>query len=173
KVIYLTILACRIQAAIVRWHAAKLFVIDQLRNGRVLTANGAVRVLAQLYFVELHRQGIIQQQPSIEGLANAQNQLDRFRRLQRSNRARQNAQRAALRAAWHQARRGRLGEEAAVARSFLGVEDRYLALEAEDAAIDVGFAQNHTGVVGQITGGEIICAVNDHIIRLQNLQRVI
>src|SRR5579871_836729 len=61
--------------------AAELHVVDQLRDRRVVAADRALRVAAQLHLAELHRQRVEQQQPPGQGLAQPQNQLDRLDRL--------------------------------------------------------------------------------------------
>src|SRR5215210_2936986 len=50
-------------------HAAELLVIDELGDRRFLSAHGAVGVPADPHFLEVHVQCVVQQQPSLEGLA--------------------------------------------------------------------------------------------------------
>src|SRR5213083_2013789 len=57
--------------------AAELLVVDQLGDRRLLTAHGAVGVPADLHLLELHRERVVEQQPSLERLALAGQQLDR------------------------------------------------------------------------------------------------
>ena len=85
----------------------------------------------------------------------------------------QHAEHAALGAARHQSRRRRLGVEAAVAGPFLGVEHRRLALEPEDAAVDVRLAQQHAGVVHQVAGREVVGPVDDDVVVPDDLERVL
>ena len=56
---------------------------------------------------------------------------------------------------------------------MIGPENRALALKAEDGAVDVRFAQEGTSVVDQITGGEIVCAVDDDVVGAKELQRIV
>ncbi len=51
-------------------------------------------------------------------------------------------------------------------------EDRHLPLEAEDRAVDVRLAQQHAGVVDQVAGGEVVRAVDDHVVVPEQLQGV-
>ena len=67
--------------------------------------------------------------------------MDGFRRLDQADRARQNSQHPAFGAARHQARRWRLGIQAAIARAALIREHRGLAFEPEDGSVDVRLVQ--------------------------------
>src|SRR5262245_41215692 len=53
------------------------------------------------------------------------------------------------------------------------MEDRSLALEPEDRAVNIRFAQQHAGVVGQITSLEIIGAVNDDVVVFDDAESVL
>ena len=98
-------------------NAAEFVVVDQLVNGAILAAHRAIRILAQLQFAELHAQRVEQQQTADEAVARAENQLDRFHRLDRADDSRQHAKHAAFGARRHQSRRRRFGIQAAVARA--------------------------------------------------------
>src|SRR5690606_10443618 len=50
---------------------------------------------------------------------------------------------------------------------------RRLALEPEDAAVDVGLAQQHGHVVGEVARGEVVGAVDENVVRPGDLQRVL
>src|SRR5918994_404076 len=120
--------------------AAELLVVDELGDGRVLAADGAVGVLAELHLAEAHVQGVVEQKPSDERLADPEYELDGLGSLDGSDGAGKDAEHPALRAARYEPRRRRLGLEATVARAFLSVEHARLALEAEDGAVDIGLA---------------------------------
>src|SRR5207247_7742057 len=60
-------------------------------------------------------------------------------------------------------RRRRSGEQAAVARSFVRLEDGHLSLEAVDRAVHDGDVVPHGGVVDEVTGREVVGAVDDHV----------
>ena len=60
---------------------AELFVIDQLVNGWMIAAHGAVRITAQLQCVDLHRHGIETDETADQAVAFAENQLNRFQRF--------------------------------------------------------------------------------------------
>ncbi len=53
-----------------------------------------------------------------------------------------------------------------------GIEDRRLALEAEDRAVDVGLAEQHAGVVRQIARREIVGSVHHHVVAAKEFHRV-
>ena len=108
----------------------------------------------------------------ISGSPAAQNQLDGFGGLDHADQARQNAEHAAFGARGNQARRRRLGIEAAIARPVLGREHAGLAFETENRAVDVRFASQHAGVVDQVAGWEIVGAVGDDVVFAEDVQRV-
>ncbi len=71
-----------------------------------------------------------------------------------------------------EAGRRRFGVEAAVARAFFGGEDAGLAFEAEDAAVGVGLAGEHAGVVDEVARLEVVGAVGDDVVVLEDFERV-
>src|SRR5207249_2349233 len=132
-----------------------------------------IGTLAQLELAELQAERIKHQQPADQAVAPAQDELYGLESLDSSHDARQYAQHPTLSAAWHQSGRRRLGIEATIARSFPGVKDRGLPFEAEDAGIDVGFAQQDTSVIHQVARGEVIGSVGHHVIFLEKVERVL
>src|SRR5688572_7243907 len=153
--------------------AAELLVVDQLRNRRVLAADGAVRVLAKFHLPKAHAQRVVEEEPSDERFADPEYELGRLCGLNSPDGARKDAKHAALSAAGDEAGRGRLGVEATVAWAFFGVEHARLAFEAEDRTVDVRLAQEDARVVHQVTGREVIRAVDDHVVVLEDLQGVL
>src|SRR3954452_7201843 len=87
------------------WPAAERLVVDELADGRVVAAERALRIAADLDLAELHRQGIVQKQAIHQRLAQPQNQLDRLGRLDHADHAWQRPQHTGLGAARHRARR--------------------------------------------------------------------
>ena len=69
--------------------------------------------------------------------------------------------------------RRRLRIQAAVARAVLRREHRRLPFEPEDAAVGVRLAEQHARVVGQIARREVVGAVEDDVVGLEQLQRVL
>ncbi len=156
-----------------RRDAAERLVVDELGDRRLVAAHRAVGVLLELQLAPAHAQRVEEQQPADERLAGAEDQLDGLQRLQRADDPRQHAQHAALGAARHQPRRRRLPEQAAVARPARRVEHRDLALEPEDRAVHVRLAQQHARVVHQVAGREVVRPVHHHVVRAQDLERVL
>jgi len=66
----------------------KKFVIDQLRDRLVRSAERTLRILAQLQLAELHFERVEEEQPPDQRVALADDQLHRFRRLDRPHHAR-------------------------------------------------------------------------------------
>src|SRR4029434_1095278 len=95
----------------------KLFVIDRLGDGRRISAHWTLRIATEIKLPEFHFQCIEIKQPANKRFADAEDQLDRFIGLNRSNDSRQNAQHAGLRAIRHRSRRWGFGKQTAVAWS--------------------------------------------------------
>src|SRR5204863_7306437 len=72
----------------------------------------------------------------------------------------------------YESRRWWLREQAAIARPFLSIKHGQLALKAEDAAVDVGFAQNHAGIIDQITGREIVRPIDNDIVIFEDIEGI-
>ena len=138
----------------------------------VRAAGGAVGVLAQLERAEVHAERVDQQQAADERVADAEDELDDFGGLDDADEAGENAEHAAFRAGGDEAGRRRLGIEAAVAGACLGGEDAGLAFEAEDGAVGVGLAGEDAGVVDQVAGLEVVGAVGDDVVVLEDFERV-
>src|ERR1700722_3289851 len=138
----------------------------------MLAAHRAIRIFAQLQFAEFHSKRIKEQQTSGETVAFAQNQLDRFHCLDRSDDPWQNSEYAAFGAGRNESRRRWFGVKAAVARTVGHAEDGDLSLEAEDRAIHVRLAEKDARVVDEIARGEIVGAVYDDVVVLEQLERI-
>ena len=93
-----------------------------------------------------------------------------------ADRGAQHAEHAALGAARDHARRRGLGVEAPVAGRVLGErrrEDRGLAVEAVDRAPDVGDPEEVRRVVDHVAGREVVGAVDDQVVALEDLHHVV
>ena len=146
------------------WPAlAELDVVDVVGDGRVVAADRALGVAAEADLRELRLERVEEEQAADERLADPERELQRLVGLERADDPGQDAEDAALGAARGQLRRRRLREEAAVARPLLRLEDRRLALEAEDRAVDDRDAVPHGGVVQEVAGGEVVGPVDDHV----------
>ncbi len=156
-----------------RRQPAEGLVVDQTGDGRALAAQRARRILAQLQLAEAHLERIEQQQPADQALADAEQQLEGLDALDHADHARQHSQDPALRARRHQPGRRRIRIEAAIAGPDPRVEHAGLTLEAEDAAVDVGLAQQHAGVVHQVAGRKVVGPVHHHVVRRQDVECVL
>src|SRR6185312_10622161 len=80
---------------------------------------------------------------------------------------------AAFSATGNHAGRGRFGIETTIARpAKMGRENAGLAFETENGTVDIRLLEQDAGVVGQVTGREIIGAVDDDIILGDDLHRI-
>src|SRR3990172_4442911 len=111
---------------------AEGLVVLQLVDRRRFAAERAIRVAPQTQLLEPHAQRVVEQQPPGERLPDAEQDLDRLRRLDDTDDARQHPQHATLGAARHEPRGRGLGIEAAVAGPAVRPEDARLPLEAVD-----------------------------------------
>src|SRR3984957_3102970 len=153
-------------------NSAELVVIDELVDRAMLAAHRAIRILAQLQFAELHSERIEQKQATNETVAFSKNQLDRFHRLNRSDDSWQDTENTAFRARRNESRRRRFGIKAAVARPVGHAEHGDLSLEAEDRSVHVGLAEQDARIVDQIARREIVGAVDDDVVILEQFERV-
>ena len=126
----------------------------------------------QLELAEAHGERVDEQKAADERLALAEDELDDLGGLNDADQAGQDAQHAALGAAWNHAGRRRLGIEAAIAGALARGKDAGLAFEAEDRPVDVGLAQQHAGIVDQVARGEVVSAVGDDVVVLEDLEGV-
>ncbi len=85
--------------------------------------------------------------------------------LDKADDAGQDAQHAGLGATGSQPRRRGFWKQTAIARSAqVRRKDAGLPFEPEDGAIDVGFPEQHTGIVGQVAGREIVTAIGHDVV---------
>src|SRR3989442_983282 len=94
-------------------------------------AHRAVWIFAQLEFAEFHSESIKQQQSSHKIIPAAENQLDRFHRLDGADDSGQDTEDAAFRAGRPKPRRRRFRIEAAVARAIRHAENSGVSFEPE------------------------------------------
>src|SRR5207244_11462212 len=110
---------------------AEFLVVNQLLDGRIRTADGTFRVLAELQLAEFHLERVEHKQPANQRVLFPEQQLECLDRLDRADDSREDAEHAALGTGRYESRRRRLGLQAPVARSFPRVEDAGLYPEAE------------------------------------------
>src|SRR5206468_1205707 len=149
------------------------FVVDEVLEVGTVAADGAVGIALQPQRPELIGQRIDHQQPSDQGIANAEQQFDGLVRLKETDDAGQDAERAGFVTARGELGRRWLGEYAAIAGSVEGLEDADLAIEAEDAAVHDGLLQEHAGIVDQVAGREVVATVDDQIVVLEDVDDVV
>src|SRR5439155_13439453 len=152
---------------------AELLVIDQLRDGRLLPTHGATGVPAELHRLEVHVESLVQEQSPLERVALSSDDLDRFCGLDRADHARQDAEDATLGTARDGAgwRWGR--EQASVARRLLARrEQRGLSLELIDGAVHQRFGHELGRIVDEVSDREVVRAVDDHVVALEDLEHV-
>ena len=115
---------------------------------------------------------VVEQQPADRRVADAEDQLHHLGGLQQAHRAGEHAEHAVGAAGGRELRGGRLAEQAAVAGALVGGEHRQLPVEAEDRCGHDRDLQADGGVVEQIAGGEVVDAVDDHVVALDDLHDV-
>src|SRR6266545_4829265 len=145
----------------------------QIADGRMLATDRALRIALQLHFAEAHAEGVVREEPPNERLADAEENLHRFRRLHHSDYAWEHAQDTRLASGGDEAGRGRCRIETAVAGPLVRGEDRGHALELEDGAVDVGLAREIAGVIDEVAGVEIVRPVDDEIVVLDDVHHVV
>ena len=149
-------------------HAAELLVVDQFVDHRPLGIG------PELELPKLHAQGIKEEQPAAQGGADTGDDFHGLGGLNHPNDSGEYAHHAALGAGRNHARRRWLGEEVAVVRALgIQVEHRGLAFKTEDRAVHVGFAEQHAGVVHQVTGREVVGAVANDVVTPNDLEGVV
>jgi len=152
--------------------AAELVVVDEFMDFAMRSAHGAVRILAELEFAELHGESVKENEATLERIALADNELDGFKRLKRADDAGEHTENAAFGARGNEAGGRGFGIEATIAGAVGHAEDSDLALEAEDGAVDVGLAEEDAGVVDEVAGGEVVGAVDDYVVILEEFESV-
>ena len=111
------------------------------------------------------REGVVGEQTPAEWRADTGDEFDGLEGLEAADDSAQRAEDARFAATGHTALGRWGGEEAAIARTAArGIENGHLAFEFEYAAVDQRPLREERGVVVKVTGGEIIGAVDDHIV---------
>jgi hypothetical protein len=153
--------------------ARRSLVRAQLPNAGVEAAHGTIRILPQRYLAEPHPQGVVNQEPSDERLADSEHQLDSLGRLNRTDDSWQHPQNAGLGTVGYQASRRGLRVQASITGPLFRGEDRRLPFEPGDAAVDVGTAGENACVVDEITRGKIVRSIDDHVVRRDEIESVV
>ena len=110
-------------------------------------------------------EGVVLPEAAEEGFADLGEEFEGFEGLQSADLAAERADHAGFAAAGHETGGGRFGVEAAVTGTAeVGGEDGDLALSLVNAAVDEGHAREHGGIVGEVAGGEVVRAIDYHIV---------
>jgi hydroxyacylglutathione hydrolase len=151
---------------------AVFVVVDELLD-LVRAARGAIRVFADRERTKRHRHHIDCQKLSDESVTEPEQHLDCFRGLDGSDETRDNTEHAAFRTTRNEVGRRRIAKETAITRPVWRAEHRRLALEPIDASIHVRNSEQHRRVVHQIARRKIVGAVDDKIVALRDLERIL
>ena len=153
-------------------NAAELLVVDRAFDRRMIAADRARRIAPQLQLAELHAPGVVEQQPPDERRAGAENQLDRFGRLDGADDAGQHAQHAAFGAARDEPGWRRLGIEAAIARARRRSRTPTPALRSGRCCRRRSDLEEDARVVDEVARREVVGAVEDDVVVVEELERV-
>src|SRR5262245_16454367 len=77
-------------------YTAERLVVDQLSHRRIRAAHRTVAIFLECELAKLRAPSVEQQQPADQRLSKTDDQFDRFKRLERSNNPRQDAEHSAL-----------------------------------------------------------------------------
>src|SRR5579872_220227 len=141
-------------------------------NRRFLSAKRTRRIAFNDKFANVHAERIHEQQPADERFTDAENQFERFIRLERADDARKYTKNTAFRARRHRARRRRLREKTPITRAALRCEDADLSVKTKDRTINVGFAFQHARIVDEVARFEAIGAVDDDVVQAHEIASV-
>src|SRR5256884_3175021 len=153
-------------------HTAELVIVDQLVDRAVRSAHRTIRILAELELAELHAESVKQKQAPHEIVPAAEDQLDRFHRLNGANDSGQNAEHSAFCAGRHKSWRRRFRIEAAIAWPIRHAKHGGLSFKPENRAIDVWLSEQDARVIHEVTGRKIVRAVYDDVEVLEEFERV-
>src|SRR5438067_1831079 len=121
---------------------------------------------------ELHLPTVEEQEPGNEWVAESDDQLDHFQRLQRSDNSRQHTEHAAFRARWNEIGWGRLAVQTPITWTLRGGEHGDLSVEPEHRSVHVGLGEQHARIVDEIARRKIVGAIDDDVEAAEDVQRV-
>ncbi len=145
--------------------AAEGVVVDELCDGGIVAADGALGITARLELAEAHLQRIKGHESADEWITDSDDQLNRLDCLHHADDTGEHPEDTSFGAARDHAWRRWLGIETAVAGTAeMRGEDRTLSVKAEDGAVDIGLLLEDADVIGEVAGREIIRAVDDDVV---------
>src|SRR6266478_2836680 len=154
--------------------AAKLLVVDQFMNCRVLATDRAIRVLAHLEFAKSHFQSIETDQSPDERLTRPKDELHCLDRLHYTDHSRQYPKHAALGTTGNHSGRRRLGKHTPIAGTTeVWGKNGALTIKPENRSVNVWLLRQNTNVVGKVPGREIISPIDNEVIILDQLHRIV
>ena len=131
----------------------------------MLSADRALAVAPEFEFPEFQVERVEKEQAVQKGEALAQDEFEDFGGLDEADDAGNDAEDAGLGATGREPGRGWFWKKTAVAGAAqVRGQDAGLALEAEDGAVDVGFLEEHAGIVDQVAGREIVAAIGHEVV---------
>ncbi len=151
-----------------------VFVSDRGGNGAFGTAKRTGWVGFDLDLAEAGGQGVVMHEASERWRPQTGQKFDCFHRLKGADDARQDPQDPGFSATGHRSGRGWLREQASVARSpQVRCEYRDLSFKLKDGPVDQGLLEKEGGIVGGEAGRKIVRAVEDGIVSLEEIERII
>ena len=127
----------------------------------------------ELYLAEFHGERIVGEQVAREQITHAENVLDGFHRLKASDHAAHGANHARLLTGRHSVFRRGFLEYAAVARPLARNVRHELPLEADNACMGERLLRHHASVIDQELRREIVGAVDNKIVILDEVEDVV
>src|SRR5688572_5575392 len=141
-------------------------------NFCVVPAGRAVFAPGSLERFEGHGESVIDEQAPHKRLADSQQKLHGFSRLDQADNTRKDAQDSSLIATRREIRRGRLWIQASEAWADVRDESRHLTVEAEDAAVKHGLFQKDGCVVHQVCRRKVIRAADDDVVVFEDVEDI-
>jgi hypothetical protein len=142
-----------------------------LRNRWRIAAHGAIAPARYPKLREAQRERIVGQQTSGERLTGARDQLDGLGRLERTEHTGQHSEHPGLGTVGHHAIHG-LRENAAIAGAAARHVGHEVTFETMDGRRHQRPAQNHAGVIYEVTRGEAVGAIEHQVVLREELAHV-
>ena len=151
-----------------RLRAAELAVVNQVLDRRT------VLIHRQCQLAETHRQSIHNEQATIEAASDPRDQLDGLAGLDQTDQPWHHAHHTSLSAGGNLPRRRGLRQQISVVGTVSrSIEHTDLTVKPLHRAIDQGLAEQHTGVVHQEAGREVVGSVADKVVGSDQIQGVV
>ena len=159
------------QCSMILQIARSLFIVNEVIDGRMFTADGARRTLLHVDGAELHGLGIECQKTIRQQLADTCKVFQRLGSLDGTQHTSNSTQYTRLRTRRHSSYWRRLLKETAITGRTRQV-CKGLSVEAQDAAMREWLACHHARIVDEELHGEVVGTVHHEVVFLDNIQRV-